>query len=104
MFDYAVLDRPIVIHAPDWEHYRAMRGTYFDIVAEAPGLVTRTKSELVEAFLSGAFMEEDGRRTRSSFRAQFCSLDDGHAAERVIRRVWLDESQTAPHRPTASAP
>ena len=37
MFDYAVLDRPIVIHAPDWEVYRALRGTYFDLMAEAAG-------------------------------------------------------------------
>ena len=37
MFDYAVLDRPIVIHAPDWEAYRALRGTYFDLMAEPPG-------------------------------------------------------------------
>jgi len=33
MFDYAVLDRPIVIYAPDWEAYRQIRGVYFDIVA-----------------------------------------------------------------------
>ncbi len=31
MFDYAVLDRPIVIHADDWEAYQASRGTYFDL-------------------------------------------------------------------------
>ena len=37
MFDYAVLDRPIVIHAPDWEDYRERRGTYFDLLTEAPG-------------------------------------------------------------------
>jgi CDP-glycerol glycerophosphotransferase len=36
MFDYAVLDRPIVIHAPDWEEYRRLRGTYFDLLAEPP--------------------------------------------------------------------
>ena len=28
MFDYAVLDRPIVVHAPDWDVYRTLRGTY----------------------------------------------------------------------------
>ena len=49
MFDYAVLDRPIVIHAPDWEVYRAMRGTYFDLMAEPPGAVTRTEAEVVAA-------------------------------------------------------
>ena len=39
MFDYAVLDRPIVIYAPDWETYSRERGTYFDLMAEPPGAV-----------------------------------------------------------------
>src|SRR4051794_11107217 len=43
MFDYAVLDRPIVIHAPDWDTYRARRGTYFDLMAEPPGSVATTE-------------------------------------------------------------
>ncbi|GAA3100099.1 bifunctional glycosyltransferase family 2 protein/CDP-glycerol:glycerophosphate glycerophosphotransferase [Streptomyces goshikiensis] len=37
MFDYASLDRPIVIHAEDWEAYEAARGTYFDLRACPPG-------------------------------------------------------------------
>jgi CDP-glycerol glycerophosphotransferase len=88
MFDYGVLDRPIVIHAPDWEAYRKLRGTYFDLLAEPPGLVTRTGAELVAAFRSQAVWGEDAARLRAAFRARFCALDDGHAAERVVRRVW----------------
>jgi CDP-glycerol glycerophosphotransferase len=95
MFDYAVLDRPIVIHAPDWEEYRALRGTYFDLMEEAPGIVTRTEPEMLDAFRSGMVSGDDARRARDSFRARFCSLDDGHAAERVVRRVFLGEHQTA---------
>jgi CDP-glycerol glycerophosphotransferase (TagB/SpsB family) len=82
MFDYAVLDRPIVIHAPDWDEYRARRGVYFDLLAEPPGAVTRTQQEVVEALAERA----DGER--AAFRERFCALDDGHAAERVVRRVW----------------
>ncbi len=37
MFDFANLDRPIVIHADDWEAYEAARGTYFDLRASPPG-------------------------------------------------------------------
>jgi CDP-glycerol glycerophosphotransferase len=95
MFDYAVLDRPIVIHAPDWEEYRARRGVYFDLLAEAPGTVTRTEQELIEAFQTGVVWGEDARRMRASFRARFCSLDDGRAAERVVRRVWLGDRDAA---------
>lgn len=98
MFDYAVLDRPIVIHAPDWEVYRAIRGTYFDLMVEAPGVVTRTVQELVEAFSSRAVSDDDARRARAAFRARFCSLEDGQAAERVVRRVWLGERDAAAPR------
>jgi CDP-glycerol glycerophosphotransferase len=95
MFDYAVLDRPIVIHAPDWETYRTVRGTYFDLMREPPGVVTRTEGELADALRSRAAWGEDATRLRAAFRERFCALDDGRAAERVVRRVWLGERRPA---------
>ncbi len=91
MFDYAVLDRPIVIHAPDWEVYRALRGTYFDLMEQSPGAITRTEQEVVDAVRQG----DPEPEARAAFRTQFCSLDDGHAAERVVRRVWFGEREVA---------
>ncbi len=32
MFDYANLDRPIVVYADDWDVYRETRGVYFDLM------------------------------------------------------------------------
>jgi CDP-glycerol glycerophosphotransferase len=95
IFDYAVLDRPIVVHAPDWEVYRTMRGTYFDLLAEPPGVVARTVEEVVEAIVGGAAGGEPANALRAVFRERFCSLDDGHAAERVVRRVWLGQTDAA---------
>ncbi|MBG0561617.1 bifunctional glycosyltransferase/CDP-glycerol:glycerophosphate glycerophosphotransferase [Actinoplanes aureus] len=91
MFDYAVLDRPVIIFAPDWEIYQAVRGVSFDLEAEHPGTFVRTFDELVDAFRSGAIDDEPARRARTRFRQRFCSLEDGHAAERVVRRVFLNE-------------
>jgi len=82
MFDYAVLDRPIAIHAPDWEVYRAQRGTYFDLMTEGPGPVARTDAELIELVRSGP------GRPRPEFRERFCSLEDGGASQRVIEAVF----------------
>jgi CDP-glycerol glycerophosphotransferase (TagB/SpsB family) len=101
MFDYAVLDRPIVIHAPDWEAYRTLRGVYFDLMTEHPGLVTRTEAEVVDALRSGAAWAEPAAQARAAFRERFCSLDDGHAAERVVRRVWLGEREVTAARPVS---
>jgi CDP-glycerol glycerophosphotransferase len=95
MFDYAVLDRPVVIHAPDWDVYRTMRGTYFDLLSEPPGVVTTTDGELVDAFRSGAVQSEEAAGRRAVFRSRFCSLEDGRAAERVVQKVWLSEEGLA---------
>ncbi|MCQ8834218.1 bifunctional glycosyltransferase/CDP-glycerol:glycerophosphate glycerophosphotransferase [Streptomyces malaysiensis] len=91
MFDYANLDRPIVIHADDWDAYRAARGTYFDITAAPPGPVSRTEDELIALFATGAWCGPRSAALRAAFRARFCPYDDGRAAERVVRRVFLGE-------------
>ncbi|WP_395571001.1 CDP-glycerol glycerophosphotransferase family protein [Streptomyces sp. BK79] len=96
MFDYVLLDRPVVIHADDWGAYTASRGAYFDITAEAPGHVSRSYRELAWLLASGAWGDEEAARLRSAFRARFCEYDDGRAAERVVRTLMLGEPMPAP--------
>ncbi|MEU5527647.1 bifunctional glycosyltransferase family 2 protein/CDP-glycerol:glycerophosphate glycerophosphotransferase [Micromonospora chersina] len=91
MFDYAVLDRPIVVYAPDWDAYRVARGVYFDLLAEPPGAVAVDFPGLLDVFRGGAVRGAEAEQARQRFRKRFCALDDGHAAERVVRRVFLDE-------------
>ncbi|MFG3297571.1 CDP-glycerol glycerophosphotransferase family protein [Micromonospora chersina] len=91
MFDYAVLDRPIVVYAPDWDAYRVARGVYFDLLAEPPGAVAVDFPGLLDVFRGGAVRGAEAEQARQRFRKRFCALDDGHAAERVVRRVFLNE-------------
>ncbi|MFC7884269.1 CDP-glycerol glycerophosphotransferase family protein [Streptomyces sp. NPDC057376] len=91
MFDYANLDRPIVIFADDWDTYSVVRGTYFDVLREAPGSVATTQEELTELLRSGRWRDDRAAEARARFRRRFCDFDDGHAAERVVRRVFLGE-------------
>ncbi|MFI7338561.1 CDP-glycerol glycerophosphotransferase family protein [Streptomyces sp. NPDC050085] len=94
MFDYACLDRPIVTYAPDWQAYRLARGTYFDLLSgeegDTPGAVATTQDELVELFRDGGWDTAGTRRLRGAFRERFCAYDDGGAAERVVRRLFLN--------------
>ncbi|MEU6910346.1 bifunctional glycosyltransferase/CDP-glycerol:glycerophosphate glycerophosphotransferase [Streptomyces coeruleorubidus] len=109
MFDYANLDRPIVIHADDWEAYEAARGTYFDLRSFPPGAVARGEDELIDIFATGHWRGSRSAQLRSAFRERFCTYDDGRAAERVVRRVVLGESELPPvvpldeRRPVPSA-
>ncbi|MHC0433386.1 bifunctional glycosyltransferase/CDP-glycerol:glycerophosphate glycerophosphotransferase [Streptomyces sp. O3] len=99
MFDYANLDRPIVIFADDWDTYSAVRGTYFNLLEEPPGAVATTQDELTELLRSGGWCAADAGELRAAFRRRFCEFDDGRAAERVVRRVFLGQDGLLPFVP-----
>lgn len=96
MFDYAVLDRPVVLHAGDWEAYEAARGLYFDPRTVPPGAVAGSEDDLIDIFTSGHWCGARSARLRAAFRDRFCPHDDGRAAERVVRRVLLGENDLPP--------
>ncbi|MFH9391434.1 CDP-glycerol glycerophosphotransferase family protein [Streptomyces sp. NPDC017556] len=96
MFDYVNLDRPVVLHLPDIEAFEAARGTYFDITAFPPGIVARGQDELFDIFATDHWRGSRSAQLRAAFRARFCPYDDGYAAERVVRRVFLGETDGLP--------
>ncbi|MFJ7152630.1 CDP-glycerol glycerophosphotransferase family protein [Streptomyces sp. NPDC100445] len=96
MFDYANLDRPVVLHTPDREAYEAVHGTYLDLRAFPPGPVVRGDEELADVFATGLWCGPRAAALRAAFRERFCPWDDGHAAERVVRRVVLGETDLPP--------
>ncbi|NEB78111.1 CDP-glycerol glycerophosphotransferase, partial [Streptomyces sp. SID14478] len=88
MFDYALLDRPLVHFAPDLDAYAAERGSYFDLRARAGGPVVETQDEL-HRVLSG-IKESDGewQEARRAFAAEFGTYDDGGAARAVVDALF----------------
>ncbi|MDT0611099.1 bifunctional glycosyltransferase/CDP-glycerol:glycerophosphate glycerophosphotransferase [Streptomyces lancefieldiae] len=94
-FDYANLDRPVVIYADDWKVYSQVRGVTFDLLSgrpgDTPGSVATTEDELVDTFRSGRWRGPEAATLRAAFRERFCQYDDGHAAERVVRRFFLGQ-------------
>ncbi|MFJ9687720.1 CDP-glycerol glycerophosphotransferase family protein [Streptomyces bacillaris] len=98
MFDYACLDRPIVSYVDDWEVYSQARGVYFDLLSQepgqTPGATATDEDQLIEVFRSGAWKDERSTELRTAFRKRFVQFDDGHAAERVVRKVFLGQDAT----------
>lgn len=85
IYDYAVYGRPIILHAPDLEHYRdIVRGFYFEYDSWAPGPITSTTLELATA-LNGVREVEENYATRyRDFVQTYCTFEDGRAAERLV--------------------
>ncbi|QTD98870.1 bifunctional glycosyltransferase/CDP-glycerol:glycerophosphate glycerophosphotransferase [Streptomyces cyanogenus] len=101
VFDYAGLDRPIVVHTEDWAAYEAVHGVYIDLRAFPPGAVARSEDELIDVFATGDWCGSRSAQLRAAFRERFCPWDDGRAAERVVRRVVLGETELPPVVPLA---
>jgi len=99
VFDYANLDRPVVLVGSGWEDYRAAHGCYVDLLATPPGVVVGSRGEVAGALADGAYDGLPARAARTAFRERFCALNDGRAAERVVRKVFLGEDPEPPSTP-----
>ncbi|NED90586.1 CDP-glycerol:glycerophosphate glycerophosphotransferase, partial [Streptomyces sp. SID11233] len=72
--------------------------------SEAPGALARTQDELLDILGGGAWRDAEADRRRAAFRARFCDFDDGRAAERVVRKVFLGDDREIPVTPLAERP
>ncbi|MEV5608311.1 CDP-glycerol glycerophosphotransferase family protein [Streptomyces sp. NPDC052225] len=94
MFDYALLDRPIVHFAPDLDTYAAERGSYFDLRARAGGPVVETQDELHRALAGIKETDADWQEARRAFAAEFGTYDDGGAARAVVDALFTRKAAT----------
>jgi len=93
MFDITAVDTPLVLFTPDLEHYRReLRGFYFDLLAEAPAPVARTRDEVLDvlASLAAAPAPAVASPQLGAWRDRFTPRDDGRAAERVVARILAE--------------
>lgn len=87
VFDYLLLDRPLVFYAHDLEEYRAERGFYFEYEDVTPGPVARSSPALlrsIERVLAGADPYAD---ERARVRERFCHTDENRS-EAVYEAAW----------------
>lgn len=92
MFDFALLDRPVVLFAPDLEAYAAERGSYFDLREEAPGPVAGTQEELFATLTELKRSDTRYADRRRAFTRRFGPYDQGDAARRTVAAVFAPGS------------
>jgi len=91
MFDFSVTGKPIFFYVPDFEHYRdRTRGFTFDLFPVAPGPVTTSLTELVDAVTDADAAAATHATRYAEWRARFNPRDDGHAGERVVARIFAE--------------
>ena len=81
VFEYALLERPMLLWCPDLAEYTAERDFYLDITRDMPCAVVTDESELKNAVLR----ESEGfdRERYRAFKEKYMSACDGNSVKRV---------------------
>lgn len=90
MFDYAVLQRPMIFYVYDYDKYsQTMRPLYFNFKEEAPGKLAFNQSELTEALNNVHSYEIDYAERISQFREKFVQYDKGTASHDILLKLGI---------------
>ena len=91
MFDFTVTGKPVYFFTPDLDHYREkLRGFYFDLIPVAPGPVVTTVAELAALVRDRDNVRRQFTEKYRAWRERFNPRDDGHSADRVVRRLLAE--------------
>ncbi|MGX1758713.1 bifunctional glycosyltransferase/CDP-glycerol:glycerophosphate glycerophosphotransferase [Streptomyces lydicus] len=94
MFDYALLDRPLVFFTYDYDEYvHEGRGTYFDLLEHAPGPVVRTEDDFHQAIKAFDSQSAEYAESRKEFVAKFGEYDQGNAAQSIVDQFFAQWSR-----------
>lgn len=89
IFEYALLERPMIFYAYDHDEYIDARGFYYDYDKFVPGPIVKNNDELLEKIQT---VEEwfDADKVRR-FKGKFMDACDGSSTRRIIDKIFIEE-------------
>ncbi len=107
IFDYMLLEKPIIHYLPDLEEFRSSsRSLTFDPTEIAVGPVCRTGPELIRAvaeLLSGVETDSGARTQWAATRRRMNLHQDGESSSRVLAAIRTEFPDTLPELGAESA-
>lgn len=83
IFDFSILEKPIILYAPDLEEYKAKRGLYYDYEELAPGPICYTKEDMVRVIKNEDYQVKKVRQMKE----RFFDHQDGQSTGRVVNEI-----------------
>lgn len=84
IFDYALLNKPLVYFAYDYEEYKKGRGLYFDFDDYVYGDVAQNTDELIKSIKDAKVLEDK----KEQFMNKFMNACDGKATQKTCEWIF----------------
>ncbi|MFZ7133045.1 MAG: CDP-glycerol glycerophosphotransferase family protein [Eubacteriales bacterium] len=83
IFEYALLEKPMIFYAPDLNTYLHERDFYYDYEEFVPGPITKDTQGLIKIIKNGSY---DLRRI-TLFKNEFFDYQDGKSSQRFVKML-----------------
>lgn len=83
IYDFSILEKPIILYTPDLEEYKEKRGLYVDYQLFAPGKITYDEYELVDVIKSEDFDINKVKKLKN----EFFDYLDGKSSKRIAEFI-----------------
>lgn len=81
VFEYSLMNKPMIFFAFDLEEYYDERGFYYPYEEFVPGQIAKSMEELLECFEN---LSDDFQGQVKEFREKYMNGCDGHATQRIL--------------------
>lgn len=89
MFDYSILNRPILLFTYDLDEYKdKLRGMYLDITENRPGPILFTSKEVENAIINIEQTEKENYEFRQKFIEKFNQYERENSSELIFNEVF----------------
>lgn len=85
VFEYSLLERPMIFFTYDIEDYIDERGLYYKFSEVAPGPMFKTNEEIIDYIKN--IDELFDKRVVTDFKNKFMCCCDGHSSERILELI-----------------
>ncbi|MDD5960329.1 MAG: CDP-glycerol glycerophosphotransferase family protein [Methanobrevibacter wolinii] len=85
IFEYSLLDKPLIHYCPDYEEYLSVRDFYLDFKTDLYGDIIEDPDELIDV-LDKKNYKVNNKKLKLFFN-KFMSACDGHSTERIIKLI-----------------
>jgi CDP-ribitol ribitolphosphotransferase len=83
IFDFSILEKPMVFYVPDLEEYKKDRGFYYDYESFIPGPICFNEKQVVEAIVNNIFDMDKIRKIKE----KFFDHRDGKSTQRIVDHI-----------------
>ncbi len=87
IFDYSILERPIIFYMYDIDEYLKYRAFYLDYKKDLPGPIIKTENELYDSIKNIDEIEKKYRKQLKNFNKKYNYMNDGHVNERIVNKI-----------------